>query len=137
ADVVVPDSVQAEISVLKGIAATYVMAPREDDPVYQRQRLILTDLVAVLYDRAEVALAEMYAEDFGRAGDDDIRLRVVVDQVASLTDLSALEWHSSMCGPDVCTSIERLLADASCLASPRQRLPGRRYSAGPQAVSKG
>ncbi|HLR28194.1 MAG TPA: deoxyguanosinetriphosphate triphosphohydrolase [Ruania sp.] len=105
ADVVIPDSVQAEISVLKGIAATYVMAPREDDPVYQRQRLILTDLVAVLYDRAEVALAEMYAEDFGRAGDDDIRLRVVVDQVASLTDLSALEWHSRMCGPDVGTAI--------------------------------
>ncbi|SED99582.1 deoxyguanosinetriphosphate triphosphohydrolase [Ruania alba] len=105
ADVVIPDSVIAEISVLKGIAATYVMAPREEDALYRRQRLILTDLVAVLYDRAEIALAEMFAEDFGHAGDDDIRLRVVVDQVASLTDLSALEWHARMCGPDVGTSL--------------------------------
>jgi len=105
ADVVVPDEVLAEISVLKGIAATYVMAPREDEPLYRRQRLILTDLVAVLYDRAEIALAEMFAEDFGQAGDDDIRLRVVVDQVASLTDLSALEWHARLCGPDVGTAL--------------------------------
>ena len=105
ADVVVPDEVLAEISVLKGIAATYVMAPREDEPLYQRQRLILTDLVAVLYDRAEIALAEIFAEDFGQAGDDDIRLRVVVDQVASLTDLSALEWHARLCGPDVGTAL--------------------------------
>lgn len=105
ADVVIPDQVLAEISVLKGIAATYVMAPREDEPLYQRQRLILTDLVAVLYDRAEIALAEMFAEDFGQAGDDDIRLRVVVDQVASLTDLSALEWHARLCGPDVGTAL--------------------------------
>ena len=105
ADVVVPDTVLAEITVLKGIAATYVMAPREDEPLYQRQRLILTDLVAVLYDRAEIALAEMFAEDFGQASDDDIRLRVVVDQVASLTDLSALEWHARMCGPDVGTAL--------------------------------
>ncbi|UFU04911.1 deoxyguanosinetriphosphate triphosphohydrolase [Ruania halotolerans] len=105
ADVVVPDAVLAEISILKGIAATYVMAPREEDALYHRQRLILTDLVAVLYDRAEIALAEMFAEDFGHAGDDDIRLRVVVDQVASLTDLSALEWHARMCGPDVGTAL--------------------------------
>ncbi|UFU01723.1 deoxyguanosinetriphosphate triphosphohydrolase [Ruania suaedae] len=103
ADLVVPDAVLAEISILKGIAATYVMAPREEDTLYQRQRLILTDLVAVLYDRAEIALAEMFAEDFADADDDDIRLRVVVDQVASLTDLSALEWHARMCGPQVGT----------------------------------
>ncbi|HIZ35461.1 MAG TPA: hypothetical protein H9815_06760, partial [Candidatus Ruania gallistercoris] len=44
-------------------------------------------------------------EDFGQASDDDIRLRVVVDQVASLTDLSALEWHARMCGPDVGTAL--------------------------------
>ncbi|WP_200837555.1 deoxyguanosinetriphosphate triphosphohydrolase [Ruania rhizosphaerae] len=105
ADVVIPDAVLAEISILKGIAATYVMAPREEDMLYQRQRLILTDLVAVLYDRAEIALAEMFAEDFADADDDDIRLRVVVDQVASLTDLSALEWHARMCGPDVGTAL--------------------------------
>ncbi|QOR69219.1 deoxyguanosinetriphosphate triphosphohydrolase [Ruania alkalisoli] len=105
ADVVIPDAVLAEISILKGIAATYVMAPREEDMLYQRQRLILTDLVAVLYDRAEIALAEMFAEDFADADDDDIRLRVVVDQVASLTDLSAIEWHARMCGPDVGTAL--------------------------------
>jgi dGTPase len=30
------------------------------------------------------------------AEDDTVRLRVVVDQVASLTDASALAWHASL-----------------------------------------
>ncbi|TDE89991.1 deoxyguanosinetriphosphate triphosphohydrolase [Occultella glacieicola] len=104
-NLIVPDHVLAEITVLKGVAAAFVMAPREDDPVFRRQRLILTDLVAVLYDRAELALAEIFAEDWSEAGDDDLRLRVVIDQVASLTDLSALQWHAQLCGPDAGTDL--------------------------------
>jgi len=30
------------------------------------------------------------------AGDDAARLRVVIDQVASLTDPAALEWHRTL-----------------------------------------
>lgn len=105
ADVVVPRELLAEISVLKGVAAAFVMAPREGDPLYQRQRLVLTDLVAVLYDRAEIALEETFAEDWADANDDDIRLRIVIDQVASLTDMSAMAWHARMCGPDIGTSL--------------------------------
>ena len=48
---------------------------------------------------------EIFAEDWSEATDDDIRLRVVIDQVASLTDLSALQWHAQLCGPDAGTEI--------------------------------
>jgi dGTPase len=34
--------------------------------------------------------------DFDAASDDAARLRVVVDQVASLTDASALVWHARL-----------------------------------------
>ena len=38
----------AEILVLKGLAVAYVMAPRELEPLYHRQREVLVDLVQVL-----------------------------------------------------------------------------------------
>ena len=99
ASLVVPESTQAEILVLKGIAVAYVMAPRESEPLYGRQRQVLTDLVAALVDRAPAELETTFAADWRDAGDDAARLRVVVDQVASLTDVSALQWHARLVRP--------------------------------------
>lgn len=98
ASIVVPTEILAEIAMLKGIAAAYVMAPREDEPVYHRQRVVLVDLVEAIGARAELALEPMFLEDWRKAPDDDARLRVVIDQVASLTDLSAYAWHARLCG---------------------------------------
>ena len=84
---------------LKGLAVTYVMAPREQEPLYHRQREILTDLVRVIADRAPLALEPPFAADWAAAADDAARLRVVVDQVASLTDVSAAEWHGRLVRP--------------------------------------
>ena len=97
ADVVVPDEVRAEIKVLKGIAAMFVMAPREDTAVYHRQRKVVTDLVEVCHERPEQTLEPPFLADYRQAEDDAGRLRAVVDQVASLTDVSALEWHDRCC----------------------------------------
>jgi dGTPase len=91
ADLVVPSEVAAEISVLKGIAAHFVM--RRDDRVslLLEQRATLTELVRLLSDRPD-AMEPLFAEQHAQAGDDAARLRVVVDQVASLTDPSANAW---------------------------------------------
>lgn len=99
ADVVVPEDTLAEIAVLKGVAALYVMAPREGEPLYCEQREIIADLMAVLADRAPDALEEHFAQDWRAAADDGARFRVVIDQVSSLTDLSALAWHTRLCRP--------------------------------------
>ncbi|HEY3437501.1 MAG TPA: deoxyguanosinetriphosphate triphosphohydrolase [Actinotalea sp.] len=99
AQLVVPVATLAEILVLKGLAVTYVMAPREQEPLYRRQREIIADLVEVVGDRAPVALEPPFAHDWEGAGDEAERLRVVVDQVASLTDVSAAEWHARMVHP--------------------------------------
>ncbi|GAB2601361.1 deoxyguanosinetriphosphate triphosphohydrolase [Pseudactinotalea suaedae] len=97
ASVVVPDRILAEIAVLKGIAAAYVMAPREDEPVYLRQRVVLAELVEAIGERAELALEPPFLADWREAADDAARQRVVIDQVASLTDLSAYAWHARLC----------------------------------------
>ncbi|MFV0426670.1 MAG: deoxyguanosinetriphosphate triphosphohydrolase [Beutenbergiaceae bacterium] len=97
ASLVIPHETVAEIAVLKGIAAAYVMAPREDEPIYRRQRVVLGELVEVIFQRAEAALEPSLLADWRDADDDAMRLRVVVDQVASLTDLSAYAWHARLC----------------------------------------
>jgi len=96
ARLVVPDETTAEILVLKGVAVAYVMAPREAEPLYLRQREIVADLARVLHERAPSSLETHFAEDFAAAPDDAARLRVVVDQVASLTDLSAMQLHARL-----------------------------------------
>ncbi|MCL1869225.1 MAG: deoxyguanosinetriphosphate triphosphohydrolase [Promicromonosporaceae bacterium] len=98
ARLVVPEETQLEILALKGVAVAYVMAPREREPVYRAQREIVADLVEVLSDRAPLALEPMFAADWNAAADDAARLRVVVDQVASLTDVSATQWHARLVG---------------------------------------
>lgn len=99
ANLVVPAETAAEILVLKGLAVAYVMAPRELEPLYHRQREILADLVQVMADRAPVSLEPPFAADWSAAADDGARLRVVIDQVASLTDVSAAELHGRLVRP--------------------------------------
>jgi len=99
ADLVVPIDTVAEILVLKGLAVAYVMAPRELEPLYARQREMLADLVRVLSERAPLALEPPFAADWQAADDDAARLRVVVDQVASLTDVSAAQLHGRIAAP--------------------------------------
>lgn len=93
AEVVVPTGTELEVAVLKGVAATFVMSAQERQPFYARQRELLTDLLQGLLDRAPAELEPPFREDYDAAADDAGRLRVVVDQVASLTDVSALALH--------------------------------------------
>lgn len=100
ADLIVPSEIDAEIIVLKGLAAMYVMAPRELEPMYKGQRTMLVELVEVLSEHPENLEAQFLA-DHRAAGSDEERLRCVIDQVASLTDESAVSLHGRLCHPQV------------------------------------
>jgi len=101
ADLVVPRRTRLEIAVLKAVAAHYVMQAADRVARQERQRALLAELAAVLVDRAPDVLDRPFADDWAAAGDDPARLRVVVDQVASLTDASAVAWHDRLHGrPD-------------------------------------
>jgi len=97
ADLVVPQSVRDEVVVLKGVAAVFVMAAEDRRGEYEAQRRMLAELCQVLQDRAPRHLEASFALDYRDAVDDAARLRVVVDQVASLTDESAAGWHRRLC----------------------------------------
>ena len=95
ADLQVPHRTGLEMLVLKGIAAHYVMQAEDRLAVLARQRELLGELVALLAHRGPDALDRPFADDWHAATDDPGRLRVVVDQVASLTDASAVSrWEA-------------------------------------------
>ena len=98
ADLVVPEETEAEILLLKGIAAHYVMAPRERESTYHHQGGVLVNLVETLMGTNGMHLQEPFASFWRLDTAPNYRLRVVIDQVASLTDLSAQRMHASLCG---------------------------------------
>jgi dGTPase len=98
ADLVVPRPIRAQVALLKGIALRYVMRRPGASPSYVRQQEMRHELVAALVQRAPDALDPVFAPLWRAAGDDAARLRVVIDQVASLTDPAAVAWHQRLCG---------------------------------------
>src|SRR3954462_1857310 len=88
ADVVVPRETLVEIGTLKGVAAVFVMTAAERQPLYVEQREMLTELAEALLALAPAQLEPAFAAAWAAAPDDAARVRVVVDQVASLTDIS-------------------------------------------------
>jgi dGTPase len=98
ADLVVPEGVRHECAVLKGVTALYVME-REGAPAhYERQREVVHELAQLLLAGAPSTLEPVYRQWFLQAPDDAGRLRVVVDQLASLTDPGALALHRRLSG---------------------------------------
>lgn len=98
ADLVIPQQVAAEVALLKAVALRYVMSDKQRLALQARQRELLAELVAVLTDRGPDALEPAFVPAWHAAGDEADRLRVVIDQVASLTDAQAVSWHRAFVG---------------------------------------
>lgn len=98
AQVVVPREILAEIALLKGLVAGFIMSLDSRQPIYARQRSLLIELCEALWIAGEQHLDGAFRLDWIAAEDDDARRRVVVDQVASLTDPGAIAWHARLCG---------------------------------------
>ncbi|WP_082911870.1 deoxyguanosinetriphosphate triphosphohydrolase [Enteractinococcus helveticum] len=96
ADVIVPEDTAVEIATMKGIAAHYVLSSEHRQPIYEAQREVLFELVEFLLTTEDQYLEPMYAHDWQDAANDAVKKRVVIDQIASLTDNSALMWHGTL-----------------------------------------
>jgi dGTPase len=93
---VVPSEVGAEIAVLKGIVSAYLMSDEKRQPYYQWQRAILSELADALLAANGKYLDTYCASAWRDATTQEQKHRVVVDQVASLTDVSALSLHHEL-----------------------------------------
>ncbi|MFE7411350.1 deoxyguanosinetriphosphate triphosphohydrolase [Streptomyces laurentii] len=99
ATLVVPRAARLECAVLKAIADRYVMQRAEQEALRADQRVVVTELAEALTARAPEGLDPQFRALFAAACDDRSRKRVIVDQIASLTDASARALHARLRAP--------------------------------------
>ncbi|MEV7070491.1 deoxyguanosinetriphosphate triphosphohydrolase [Streptomyces sp. NPDC093990] len=98
AELVVPHGTRLECAVLKAVADRYVMQRAEQERLRADQRIVVAELAEALTARAPDGLDPQFRALFDRAPDDRARKRVIVDQIASLTDASARSLHARLMG---------------------------------------
>jgi dGTPase len=96
ADLVVPRRQLLECALLKAVAAHYVMRRQAAVDQQAREREVITELALVIEHGAPATLAPVFQPAWDTARTDAERRRVIIDQLASLTDTSALAWHTSL-----------------------------------------
>jgi dGTPase len=98
ADLVVPAGIRAECLALKGVAWYFVIGLRSGDARRARQREVIAELVELIAAGAPDTLEPLLRPSWEAAPDGPTRLRVVIDQVARLTDASAGRRHAELRG---------------------------------------
>ncbi|OIJ66264.1 deoxyguanosinetriphosphate triphosphohydrolase [Streptomyces mangrovisoli] len=98
AELVVPRRARMECAVLKAVADRYVMQRAEQARLRADQRIVVAELAEALTARAPDGLDPQFRALFDQAADDRARKRVIVDQIASLTDASARSLHARLTG---------------------------------------
>ncbi len=96
-DLVVPRRQRLECALLKGVTAYYVMSRPGVAAGQARERELIAELAAAVLAGAPQTLEPALRPAYQAAGSDPARLRVVVDQISSLTDTSAIAWHGRLC----------------------------------------
>ncbi|QNS06390.1 deoxyguanosinetriphosphate triphosphohydrolase [Streptomyces xanthii] len=99
AELVVPREARMECAVLKAVADRYVMQRPQQEALRADQRVVVAELAEALTARAPDGLDPQFRALFDEAPDDRARKRVVVDQIASLTDATARSLHASLTAP--------------------------------------
>ena len=96
ANLVVPRAQRVEVALLKSMAGHYVINASDSQVRYGEQQRLLTELVEAILESAPKTLESFFLQDWQNAQTDQARLRVVIDQVASLTDPGAVALHKRL-----------------------------------------
>lgn len=93
AQLIIPREIEVEVAVLKTLANLYVMQREGASEMQAEQRGLLTEIADALLRRDGVDLEPWLVPSWKIAATDSQKMRVVIDQIASLTDTSAVNWH--------------------------------------------
>jgi dGTPase len=97
ANLVVPRAQRAEVALLKSLAGFYIINSAKSVKRYDNEQVLIHELVEAVLKGAPSTLESFFLQDWQRAESDQARLRVVIDQVASLTDPGAIALHTRLC----------------------------------------
>ncbi|MBM3720727.1 MAG: deoxyguanosinetriphosphate triphosphohydrolase [Actinobacteria bacterium] len=98
ANLLVPRAQRVEVALLKAMPGYYIIRAEKSQDLYQSQRELLAELVDAVLERAPGSLESFFLQEWYRSTTDSERLRVVIDQVASLTDPGAYALHQELTG---------------------------------------
>jgi len=96
ADLAVPRRQLLECALLKAVAAHYVMTREGAAAQQARERELITELALAIERGAPSTLEAVFRPSWDAADNDEAHRRVIIDQVASLTDTSAMVWHGRL-----------------------------------------
>ena len=98
ASLLVPREQRVEVALLKSLAGFYIIKAEKSQDRYARQKQVIEELVEAVLAKAPQSLESYFLQEWDRAGNSGAKLRVVIDQVASLTDVGAYSLHRKLTG---------------------------------------
>ena len=96
ADLVIPRDQVIEVDFLKAIAGHYLINAPLSQERYAKQQIIIREIVEMLLASAPRELDSFFLKAWNEAGDETARMRVIIDQVAALTDPGAYALHARL-----------------------------------------
>jgi dGTPase len=93
AELNIPREIKVEVAVLKTLANLYVMQREGASEMQAQQRQWLIEIGKAILERDGIDLEPWLVPSWKSANTEAQKVRVVVDQIASLTDTSAVNWH--------------------------------------------
>ncbi len=96
ADLVIPREQEVEVDLLKSIAGHYLINAAASQERYAKQQIVIKELVEMLHKNAVTELDSIFAKDWQSATTETERMRIVIDQIASLTDPGAYALHARL-----------------------------------------
>ena len=98
ANLEIPREAVIEVDFLKAVAGFYLINAAASQERYEKQQIVIRELVEMLFAKAPLELDPIFEDDWKHAASDAERLRVVIDQIASLTDPGAYALHAHLGG---------------------------------------
>ena len=96
ANLEIPREAVIEVDFLKAVAGHYLISAAASQDRYEKQQVLIQELVEMLYQSAPAELDPIFEDDWKLASSEGERLRVVIDQIASLTDPGAYALHAHL-----------------------------------------
>jgi dGTPase len=95
ADLEIPREQKIEVDFLKAIAGHYLINAAHSQDRYAKQQVIIAELVEVLLANPS-ELDSYFQKPWNEASDEVAKMRVIIDQVAALTDPGAYALHARL-----------------------------------------
>ena len=96
ANLLVPRAQRVEVALLKSMAGHYIIRAEKSQERYATQQQVIVDLVQAVREKAPDSLESFFLQEWNRATNEREKMRVVIDQIASLTDVGAYALHEQL-----------------------------------------